>query len=124
MKRLMIACVILLMACLPAIVSTPTIAVKDDGIPRDGTPAPTSTDPDFIATEILGRPTDTSVTVNVVLAVSMEIHYEYGTAPGAYTAQTVPQTAVAGTPLETLISGLQPRWRRLPGSPAAKQSRL
>jgi hypothetical protein len=62
----------------------------------------------FTATEILGRPTDTSVTVNVVPAISMELYYEYGTTPGAYTAKTIPQTAAAGEPLETLIAGLQP----------------
>jgi hypothetical protein len=66
---------------------------------------------DFTATEILGRPTDVSVTVNMVPAVSMGIYYEYGNVPGAYTAQTAPQTAVAGAPLETLIDGLQPNTR-------------
>jgi hypothetical protein len=33
-------------------------------------PAPESGNPDFIATEILGQPTDTSITVNVVPAVA------------------------------------------------------
>jgi phosphodiesterase/alkaline phosphatase D-like protein len=41
----------------------------------------------------------------------MEIYYEYGTASGAYTTQTAPQTGNAGAPLETLISGLQPNTR-------------
>jgi hypothetical protein len=78
---------------------------------KDTQPAPTSTNLDFIATEILGRPTDTSVTVNVVPAVTMEIYYEYGTTPGAYTNSTTLQTAAAGAPLETLIDGLQPNMR-------------
>jgi hypothetical protein len=73
--------------------------------------APTSTNPDFIATEILGRPTDTSVTANVVPTIAMEIFYEYGTKPGVYTAQTVLQSASASMPLETLIDGLQPNTR-------------
>ena len=73
--------------------------------------APTSTNADFIATEILGRPTNTSVTVNVVPAIAMEIYYEVGTSSGAYTSQTAPQTAAANTPVETLISGLQPNTR-------------
>ncbi len=73
--------------------------------------APTSTSADFIAYEIMGRPTDTSVTVNVVPAVDMQIYYEYGTTPGAYSVQTAPQTARANTPLETLIEELQPNTR-------------
>ena len=74
-------------------------------------PTAQSANPDFIATEILGRPTDRSVTANVVPATTMEISYEYGTTPGAYTGQTAPQSAAAGTPIETLIDGLQPGTR-------------
>jgi hypothetical protein len=73
--------------------------------------APTSSNSNFSATEILGRPTNTSVTVNVVPASQMEIHYEYGTASGMYTSQTELQTAAANVPLETLIDGLQPNTR-------------
>ncbi|MEW5870280.1 MAG: metallophosphoesterase family protein [Chloroflexota bacterium] len=75
---------------------------------KDRLVLPTAANPDFIAAEILGCPTDTSITVNIVPAVPMEIYYEYGTAPGVYTAQTAPQSAAAGAPLETLIAGLQP----------------
>ena len=73
--------------------------------------APPAANPDVVATALLGAPTDTSVTVNVVLAIPMTISYEYGTATGAYTAQTTAQVAVAGEPLETLIAGLQPNTR-------------
>lgn len=128
MKRLMIACVILLAACLPLGAPSSLTATVAGALPKGKIPlpAPASTNPDFIAAEILGRPTDTSVTVNVVPAVPMEIYYEYGTAPGAYTAQTISQTAAAGTPLETLISGLQPDTRyyyRLRRGDAAGQER-
>ena len=73
--------------------------------------AAASANPDFIATEILGRPTNSSVTVNVVPAAPMKIYYEYGTAPGAYTMQTAPQQADAGKPLETLLDNLAPNTR-------------
>jgi hypothetical protein len=73
--------------------------------------APTSTSKDFIAYEITGRPTNSSVTVNVVPAVSMTVFYEYGTLPGVYTDRTAPQAATANTPLETLIENLQPNTR-------------
>lgn len=65
----------------------------------------------FIATEILGRPTDKSVTVNVVPAQEMEIYYEYGTATGTYTARTVSQLCPARVPIETVIDKLQPNTR-------------
>jgi hypothetical protein len=90
----------------PADAGAPTTAAKPKG--KNPAAAPTATSMDFIATPILGCPTATSVTANVVLAVSMEIYYEYGVASGAYSAQTAPQSAVAGSPLETLIGGLQP----------------
>ena len=81
----------------------------------------------FVASEILGRPTDQSVTLNVIPAAAMEIYYEYGTAPGAYTARTSPQAAAAGTPLETLLAGLKPDTRyyyriRAGGEPGEEHS--
>ena len=92
--------------------SKPTKQAKTDGAKKQGEKnaqaAPTSANPDFIATEILGRPTNTSITVNVVPAVAMTFYYEYGPASGTDTFQTAPQTAAAGVPLETTISGLQP----------------
>jgi hypothetical protein len=72
---------------------------------------PSSSNPDFVATEILGCPTNTSITVNVVPTLAMKIYYEYGSASGAYTNQTAPQDATANIPLETLIDGLQPSTR-------------
>lgn len=79
--------------------------------PTDQGSVPTALNSDFIATEITGRPTDTSITVNVVPAILMEIYYEYGVTSGTYIFQTTPQTAAGGVPLETLISGLQPNTR-------------
>jgi hypothetical protein len=89
--------------------SQPDPTKKSKG--RNPSAAPTSTNPDFIATEILGRPTDSSVTVNVVPAIAMEIYYEVGTASGKYTSKTAVQTAAAGAPIETLMDGLQPNTR-------------
>ena len=92
--------------------SKPTKVAKTDGAQKQGGKnaqgAPSSANPDFIATEILGRPTNTSITVNVVPAVAMTLYYKYGPASGTDTFQTAPQAAAAGVPLETMISGLQP----------------
>jgi hypothetical protein len=95
-------------ATLPAEPTQPAATKKPKGNPQS---APTSANADFIATEILGRPTNTSVTANIVPAVQMNVYYEYGTASGTYTSQTAPQTAPANVPLETLIEGLQPNTR-------------
>jgi hypothetical protein len=54
---------------------------------------------------------DTSISINLELAIAIEIYYEYGTASGSYTAQTAPQQAGAGTPLEAYIDDLQPNTR-------------
>ncbi|HNA55512.1 MAG TPA: hypothetical protein PLM13_14315, partial [Anaerolineales bacterium] len=67
---------------------------------------PTSASADFIATEILGRPTDTSITINVIPAFDMDITITYGAINGA--SQSVTATGKANTPQEILISNLQP----------------
>jgi len=60
----------------------------------------------FTAPELLGRPTDQSVTVNVVPSQNMQVYYEYGTVSGAYTGQTTTTSATSGQPHESVISGL------------------
>ncbi|MBL8173196.1 MAG: metallophosphoesterase [Bryobacterales bacterium] len=59
-----------------------------------------------VITEILGRPTDHSVTVNARASEALELYFEYGPAPSGYTAQTEPVTAVAAEPVEALMEGL------------------
>ena len=51
----------------------------------------------FTATELLGRPTDTSITVNVVPSSSGQIYFQYGTASGSYipAKQVLPHLRVA-----------------------------
>ena len=68
--------------------------------------APTSSSADFVATEILGRPTDTSVTVNVIPAFDMDIFITYGAVNGV--AQTVSVAGKANIPQEIQLSNLQP----------------
>ena len=73
---------------------------------RNPLPVATSTNPDFVASEILGNPTDTSISLSVVPAKEMTIFYEYGISSGNYTARTATQKGSAEVPLETLITGL------------------
>ncbi len=62
----------------------------------------------FSGSELLGRPTDSSITINIVPASSIQLFYEYGTASGDYDWQTSTASATGGQPNEVIISGLQP----------------
>jgi VCBS repeat-containing protein len=65
----------------------------------------------FSGKELLGRPTDTSITINVIPDSTIDLFYEYGTTPGVYTAQTSVIAASGGSPNEIVISGLMPDTR-------------
>lgn len=60
----------------------------------------------FSGEELLGRPTDNSITINIVPDADIEYYYEYGTTSGIYTAQTNHYLATADEPDEVVITGL------------------
>lgn len=73
--------------------------------------------------EILGRPTDKSIVVQVVFEDDAEVCVQFGATSGSLNNQTPWQTFAAGEPAEILISGLEPNRRyfyrvchRLPGA--------
>ena len=53
----------------------------------------------FTAPELLARPTDHSVTVNVVADAALKAYFKYGTASGTYTDQTSIATSTANEPI-------------------------
>ncbi len=55
---------------------------------------------------LVGKPTDQSITVNVIPNHTGELYFEYGTASGVYTDQTGTLSGTAGEVLETVIDGL------------------
>jgi hypothetical protein len=55
---------------------------------------------------LLGRPTNESVTMNIIPDQDGEISIEYGTATGVYGTETGAIPCTAGDPVETLIGGL------------------
>lgn len=65
----------------------------------------------FTAPELLGRPTDRSVTINVVAEEDLEVYFEYGTQSGVYTNRTSVAKFLAGEPIEVVIDGLQSNTR-------------
>jgi uncharacterized repeat protein (TIGR02543 family) len=60
----------------------------------------------FTGPELLGRPTNHSVTVNVVANAAMQAYFEYGTTSGVYTGMTGVASASANEPIETVMDGL------------------
>ena len=69
----------------------------------------------FPGPELLGRPTDSSVTVNVVASAAIQAYFEYGTQSGGPYTQTSPASgaanpvsAAANVPLVVVLSGLNP----------------
>jgi hypothetical protein len=73
--------------------------------------SPARADVAFPCQELLGRPTDHSVTVNACADADIEAYYEYGTAPGQYTAQTSVEQHTANTPFFVVLDGLKPDTR-------------
>ena len=57
---------------------------------------------------VLGRVSDQSVTVNLLVTEPIEGFLEYGTAPGNYTSKTGVLTVAANKPVETVFDKLQP----------------
>ncbi|MGA8075252.1 MAG: malectin domain-containing carbohydrate-binding protein [Candidatus Acidiferrales bacterium] len=67
----------------------------------------------FPGAELLGRPTDTSVTINVVASAAIDAYFEYGTQTGGPYTQTSPAAGAGGpvstaanAPLVVVLSGL------------------
>ena len=76
-----------------------------------------------IHSEMLGRPTDKSITLRMFFEENAEISIEYGTQSGALTQKTPWKNIPAGSAADVLIGGLNPDTRyyyravhRLPGS--------
>jgi hypothetical protein len=65
----------------------------------------------FNGTIVLGRPTDSSITINVLSDDQLETYFEYGTQSGVYTEQTATSTIEVGVPFEDVIANLQPNTR-------------
>ena len=62
-------------------------------------------------TQVLGRPTNNSISVSVLSPNDMECYAEYGTSPGNYTGKTSITSAKARIPVELAIEKLQPNTR-------------
>jgi hypothetical protein len=55
---------------------------------------------------LLGRPTDQSVTANIITDQNAEFYLQYGISSGSYTSQTTTHNATADEPIEFVIDGL------------------
>ena len=61
----------------------------------------------FTAGELLGRPTATSVTLNVIPGAAIDAYVQYGTVPGRYAKHTATVSGTAGVPLVITFRGLR-----------------
>lgn len=59
-------------------------------------------------TEVLGRPTDSAITLNILFNQSVNVYWEYGTSPGNYSIITPIYKTIADTPLEVDFINLLP----------------
>jgi hypothetical protein len=59
-------------------------------------------------TEILGRPTDSTITMSILFDQNEDVYWEYGSVSGVYTSFTSTAVAPANTPLEFDFTNLQP----------------
>lgn len=69
-------------------------------------PAIVTTTDGLAYSEILGRPTNTSIAVNILFGKQSEVYWEYGTATGNYTGKTTTSTASKDVPLEVELTNL------------------
>ena len=61
----------------------------------------------FTGTELLGRPTDSSITLNIIAGSSIDAYIKYGTESGVYSGSTEIVSKSADIPVEITISGLK-----------------
>ncbi|MBP7688565.1 MAG: hypothetical protein KA765_11675, partial [Thermoflexales bacterium] len=126
MKRLILICLTLLTACtsavtvtpqatMPSSTSAPTVTAPATSAAqpkvKNPTVAPVSANADFVVPEILGRPTDHSITLNVVPVAAMDIVVEYGTTAGTYDQQSAAVSAPSGSPIEITLDQLRANTR-------------
>ncbi len=62
----------------------------------------------FPATELLGRPTESSVTLTLSADADLEAQVQWGTSSGVYSAETATSVVRAGEPWLAILSGLEP----------------
>ncbi len=74
-------------------------------------PAAAEAEITFTGAEMLGRPTDTSISVKIVPDAAVSLYYEFGTASGVYTDQTETVSAPSGQPTTVVIRCLEPNTR-------------
>ena len=70
-----------------------------------------TSDPLFRAQELLGRPADTAISINMEAIHEVEAYFEYGVAPGDYNGRTASIRLPAGEPTHVLVDGLEPNTR-------------
>ena len=74
-------------------------------------PAPAPVAPPFPGTIIPGRPTASTLALNVLATMNLDAYFEFGAEPGYYTSQTAVTNLAAGEPAVIELGGLPPNAR-------------
>ena len=65
----------------------------------------------FTGEELIGKPTDHSIAINIIPASTIEVFYEYGTSPGYIQHKQLQVLQQPVHPMKSPSRG----WRRIPG---------
>ena len=93
---LFLGLVMILLACHKSEDGTVTVQNSNSIVLSDGS----------AFSEILGRPTNTTISVNILFAQQAEVYWEYGTTSGNYSGKTATSTVSKDVPLEADLTNL------------------
>jgi hypothetical protein len=65
----------------------------------------------YAGSELLGRPTDKSITINIIAPAGMETYVDFGTTSGIYPQKSATSKSLTGEPIEIVLSNLSPNTR-------------
>ncbi len=85
-------------------------ALDSVSVYESGTPIPQLLQ-QYAGSELLGRPTDRSITINIIASAGMEALIEYGTSSAVYPQESATSKSLAGEPIEIVLSNLSPNTR-------------
>jgi hypothetical protein len=95
----------------PAVVLVAALALLLAALAAVALPAAGAADVTFSGPEQLGRPTATSIALNVVPDAAADVYVQYGTSAKSYAKRTATVEGAAGKPLTVAITGLKANTR-------------
>lgn len=123
MKIVRESCLLLVLVIVVLVFSSAVWGAVADGRGQGGREKSSDYGPAAELSQILGRPSDESVTLSILSASDIEAYAEFGQAQGKHTRKTARATSRAGAPFEIEMEGLEANRRyfyRLRNRPPGK----